>query len=192
MAKLKINLLPPEIEAQRRQQAKKSTFLLLSIGFLMLVVAIAAVVLSLRLSQNLIFSQVNKDLTGAKNKISQPGYNQKEGLLVTLKNRLDSIANINSQETYASYAFGLITSLTPLELRLNNVAIDNKGKVKLTTQTASIAALEAFFNNLVDPQQTSQKITAVNIDGVTKLGSGFYQADLTLTLAGAAAKEGGK
>lgn len=186
MAKISINLLPPELEAAKHQKNRFSRTLKLSIIFLAVVIGIATVVLSFRLSQNVILSNVNKDLEKAKTTLNLPENNQKEGVALTLKGRLDSIGSLLAQETFSSYAYNLLSSLAPVDVTLNSITIDSKGAVKITAETNNLSSLETFLNQILDPSLNQKKITVISIDGLSRSKTESYRTDLSILLAGAA------
>ncbi len=188
MTKLSINLLPPELEAAKKQKKRFSKSLKLSIIFLAVVIGVAAVVLSIRLSQNVILSNTTKDLEKAKATLNSPEYNQKEGVAITLKNRLESIGTLLTQETYASYAFNLLTGLVPANVNLTGFSVDSKGVAKITAETNNISALDSFFNQILNPDKNQKKITAVNIDSLSRSKSDIYRTELSVNLPGAKTK----
>jgi hypothetical protein len=184
MANLKINLLPPELEEQKKKKSHQMLVATFSIGFLAVVVAFAAVVLAFRFSQGVILGKVKQDLDNAKTQVSSPDYKQKEGIVTSLKARLDSINSLLSQQTVVSYAYGLFNSLVPSDTKVTTILISSKGELKVSVESANIDNLTLFFNNLLDPTKNQQKITSVTIDNFGKSNSVNYKADLSIKLAG--------
>lgn len=173
------------MEEQKKKRAKGALVATFSIGFLVVVVALAAVVLSLRLSQNVILGQVKKDLDQAKSTVSTPELTRKEGLAVALKNKLDSVVTILNQETFGSYAFALVDKLSPPGVKLSSITINNKGKIKLTVESTNISDLETLMNNFVNPETNDKKVIAASVESFGKGRTEGYRLDLTLTLTGA-------
>lgn len=153
-----------------------------------MVVGLAAIVLSIRLFQNVVLSNINKDLDKAKATLSSPEYNKREGLVIILKNRLESIGNLLGQETYGSYAFQLVRGMVPEDVKLSSFSIDSKGVILLTAETNNIASLENFLNLIVTPDSNQKKVTAVSIEGINRGRSDVYRTELKVLLVGAKPK----
>jgi hypothetical protein len=182
MANLKINLLPPELEDQKKKKSRQVLVATVSIGFLVVIVAIAAVVLAFRLSQGVILSQVKKDLDNAKIQVSSPALKQKEGVATSLKARLDNINSLLQEQPFAAYSYSLLYNLVPSDVRVTTVSVGEKGEVRISIESNNLDSLTTFFNNLVDPDQTQKKISSVSVDGFGRINSSTYRADINIKM----------
>lgn len=183
MADLSINLLPQELTAAKNQRQKASFVIQICVVALVLIIVAAGIILSFRFAQTAQLSKIQSQTSDVKQKINSPQNSQREGLVVTLKSRLDSLTKAGSQDYPASFAFAMITKMLPPNIKLDTFSIDKKGKTTLQIESPDTTSLSLFLNNLMDPQQNNQKVVSASVDTLGLTATGL-SAGLTVTMAG--------
>lgn len=165
MAKLSINLLPPEIAKLRHQDKKRLLVNQISIGFLGLMILITIAVIGARLYENTAFRKQESQNEDVKGVIST--YKKEETLAVSLKNRVDKITSLNSQSSVQSKAFLLITSLLPEGVTLSALTADSQNKVIFEGTTTNLKSFQDFFGRVNNPKDNQGYISTVKVDSIT-------------------------
>ncbi len=177
---LKINLLPPELETNKKKAARKALITRFSIGLLVFMVGIAALSLVLTIIQSLNIQSINGKLTNVKAQVSN--YKEQEGLAIILKNRLDGIDGLINTDSPQLKAFSLITDLLPSDVKLLTFSVDKKSTVLLGGETNSTTALQTFFDNLTDPSKNQNKVKKVRVDSLSLGVGSLIKFDLVINL----------
>jgi len=187
MANLSINLLPQELTAEKKQHQKANAVVRLCVIVLVLIIVAAGIVLSFRFAQNAQLGKTQSQINDTKQQINTPENSQREGLVVTLDSRLDSLNQINSLSYPAQYSFTMLSKMLPTNVAVVSFAVDKKGKSQVQIKTPDTASLTQFLNNLMDPGQNNQKITSASVVGIsTDNKTGQYNVSLELVFAGGA------
>lgn len=186
MADLSINLLPQELTAAKRQRQKAGIVIQICVVALVLIIVAAGIILSFRFAQSAQLSKIQSQIGAVKQKINSPQNSQREGLVVTLKSRLDSLTQVSNQNYPASYAFAMITKMLPPNIKLNTFSIDKKGKSQLQINSPDSASLSLFLNNIMDPQQNEQKVTKATVETVSLSQTNGFDVGLSVFLVGGA------
>jgi Tfp pilus assembly protein PilN len=184
MANLSINLLPEQVSAEKKQRAKAATFVQISVLILVLIFVASGVILSFRFSQAAQLSKLQSQINSVKDEINSPDSTKREGLLVTLKQRLDSLNEANSKSYPAQYAFSLINSMLPPNTQITGLNLDKTGKVTLEITSPDTTTLQSFLNNLMDPQINQQKVSSAAVQSINMNKDNTYATSLNFKLAG--------
>lgn len=182
MSKIQINLLPIELRSVNTQNQKKALFLNLSILWLVIVIVLSVGVLSFRFIQNTRIQNSDEKISEAKEKVNQ--YKTQEQLVLVLKQRLQGINTVVSQDAGQAQAFNLITLLTPAQIRITSFSIDKSGNVVLQGEASSLVVLKDLFDNLTDPRKNEGKIVSSKVEALNKGTNDRIRFDLTIQLAG--------
>lgn len=181
MAKISINLLPPELTSTRQEKTKRDLSVKASIAFVIVMVVFTGSVLALRLSQNLSLKQKESTLEGNRKRVAT--LEKEEGLVVVVKKRLSAISVVRNAESDQAQSFILLNALTPQTVQLFTFNANKSDQVTLSGETASTQALQTFFNNLTDPAINEGKITGVNVDNLNKGQTGRIHFDLIVNVS---------
>lgn len=182
MNTISINLLPTEIRQSKEVQEKRAFLAKVAITMLIAAIAITALILVLAVGQKLSLRQAQDSLNQVKAKIA--GLKESEGLAFTLKSRLNDISKIYGRDTQHSQTFNLITALMPADVRLISFSISRGNQVNLEGETANLVSLEAFFDNLTDPENSEGIIVSSKVNSLSKGQTDRVRFDLTITTAG--------
>jgi hypothetical protein len=183
MSKLSINLLPPELEANKKKAKRRALINRLSVSLLAFMVALSAVGLVLDIIQSLNVKNLDRKVDSVKAEVTKQ--KKQEELVLVLKDRISGINNLLNNDTPHAKAFNLITKLVPDSVKINNFSIDKKGVVLLGGETTSPTYLSAFFNNLTDPTINENKISQVTVESLS-VSPSTIKFDMSIGLSGSA------
>lgn len=175
---ISINLLPQEIASDKKNQSRQSFIIKASVGVLALMLIITPVVFFVGISQKLNLNNLNKQVEDVKAKVGS--YKDQEGLILTLKLRLDGIVAISGQDSKQSEIFGIISSLLPSDIVITSFEVDKKGKVVLSAVTTNMQSLQTFFNSLVNKDLNKGKINSVSIESLSLGANKQTRMDLVI------------
>lgn len=181
MEKISINLLPPELGAEKKEQAKKRLIVNLSVILLVVTIIITASILGFELYQRLNLSQEDKKLQSVKSKIE--ALHEEEVLNFVLKNRLEAISRITQDESPQAQLFKMILAITPKEVRMLGFSMPKEDEISISADTSSNNALDQFFNNLTDPVKNEGKISKSQINTLSLGSTGRIKLELTINLS---------
>jgi hypothetical protein len=170
-----INLLPPEVIAQQKQLSKQNFANRFSVGTLVLLVFITGIVFALRLMQDSSAQQVEDTIAHAQDQIGS--LQEREGVLVSLKNKLGSIQTLISGDTKAN-VFTSVLNQAPADMKLSLITVEKSGVMLLTLSSPSVASIESFLVSLQDPAKLSFKVTKIDLDSFSKGKDGLYRMNL--------------
>jgi hypothetical protein len=171
-----INLLPPELLAENKKKTQVSLANQFSVVALVILVAVTSAALALRLLQAQKLQAVNTSVAQAEQEIS--GQKDKEGYVITIKDRLSSIREIlkgGGKQAVFGYVLG---NLTP-ELRVSSASVDKEGNMSLILTVTSLDALDVFLDALAQADQ-DPKISTVQLDSLARTKDGGYQLSLSI------------
>ncbi|MBI2021695.1 hypothetical protein HYS93_02290 [Candidatus Daviesbacteria bacterium] len=181
MNQININLLPIDLTLAKREEAKKSLVLQISIGLLVFTVAVAAIVLFLSLSDNFSIRNTESQISQIKEKIAT--YKRHEGLTFVLKDRLDGIKSLTSAGILQSQSFNLVTELMPKDMILISFNNSKKDIISLTGETTSTKSLQTFFNKLTNPSEHQGKIVSTKVENLNRSPTSVIRFELTVVLS---------
>ena len=188
MANLSINLLPQELTAEKKQRQKAATVVQISVVILVLIIVAAGIVLSFRFAQNAQLTKTQSQITTVKQEINSPENHLREGLVVTLGSRLDSINQAGKTDYPASYAFNMVARMLPANVLIQAFTLDRKGKATVQLVTPDTAVMSKLLDNLMDPAKNNQKIDKASIESIALNKSGHYDVSMTVNFTGGATK----
>jgi hypothetical protein len=182
MDKLKINLIPPEIKAQAQKEVKRLRLFKISVGLLGLLIFFTVCILSVIIYQGAVLRALDADLESEKVKIA--ALKDKEAVVFFLKNRIDTINQYSFGHYVQGEVYELINKLTPREISLTSLLIDDSELVSIQGNTTSTDALNTFFSNLIDPKLNEGKIVSVSVESLTKTQGSNIGFSLSVNMAG--------
>lgn len=180
MPSITINLLPGEVKVLEKDLRKRSFLFKISIGILVGMIGFTSLILVLRLFQNRSVEHLNQQLQASQVKVA--AYKNQEGLLVYLKQRLDTIRSLNQQGSTPVQPYNLVTALVPSSMDILLLNIDKPNTVIISTEAVDTGTIEQYFNNLLSTRTNQGKVSKIQIDSLSKGLGSMYKIDLTLTL----------
>lgn len=178
MAKLSINLLPVEVIASTKTQAKFAYINQLCIFLIIALILLTAGLLSIRLIQGRKLSQTKNDFTQIAQQVES--LSSQESLLSTVKNRLQAITTLMNQESKQIKMFNLILGLKPSNVNLTYLSFDKSGNTLFSGESSTSAQLDQLFNNLMSPDTNQNSIKSVTAESVSRGITEQYKFDLTI------------
>lgn len=181
MDKLKINLIPPEIKERAKKQQKKARVIKVSVGILVVLIVITIALIGGVVLQNGKLQSLNNELEQQRTQISQLKDN--EATIFFLKNRIDTINQYDRNKYPQGEVFELMRKLIPPGINMTYLQVNKTETVSFQGDTVSSAALELFFNNLMNPAKNEGRIAGVSVDSLSKTQAGSIVFDLKIKLS---------
>lgn len=175
-----INLLPIELKTNQKDIARKSLITKLSVLVLVLSIISAIAVLVAGFTFKVNVQNKNKQNEQLRNQIA--GLGKEEGLVTTLKSRLDIINSISQKDSPQIQAFNLITILIPPGVDLDNFVVDKSGSIKISVKTDNVANLSTLFNNITNPKVHEGRIQSAKVSSLTLNSNQSITAEIELKL----------
>lgn len=163
--KISINLLPHEVLIERIQSHKTNFVNKISIGVLVVVIFVTAIVATFRLLQNNEITRINSQISVAEQNLVAE--RSKEETINALKNRLSSIQKLLGSDEKIKAMFNLIAFLTPPEITMSDTTVDKNGTVTASFSSKSLVSIESFFTNLGSKEKNSSLVSKVDLDGIS-------------------------
>jgi Tfp pilus assembly protein PilN len=138
--------------------------------------------MAVSITQNALYQRENRALDNLKTQVGT--YKEQEAIAFLLKSRMAGITQLTAKQYPQTAAFNLLTALTPDEVKIFAFKVDRTDKVNIQGETASTAALDTYFNNLVDPKATEGKIPKVTLSSLSKGNTGLLRFDLNVLTQG--------
>src|SRR5262245_41927195 len=117
MSKIKINLIPAEVVVQEKDLERRRLSIRISIAIVVLFTTITLVSLAIYLTQKININSSNKQLTDIENQVKS--LKDQEGVVSFLKQRIDSIASINSKNSGQEQSYLNSINLVPTNVHLS-------------------------------------------------------------------------
>lgn len=181
MDKLRINLIPPELKALVKKDAKRAFVNRISILLLGVLVLITAGILGVVIFQSVSLSVLNTSIEQERLRINLS--KDKEAVVRLLKNRIDTINQFSGNRYKQGEIFNMMVNLFPEDVGLESIQINKTSAVVISGETEDTQALQVFFNNLTDPSKNEGKIASVTIESLSQSPKGGIRFDLKVNLA---------
>lgn len=180
MAEIKINILPQEFYAPKKEENRKKLILNLSLFMLVLMVAVTVTVLLLGLFRNMNIKNLEKEFEDSKNKTA--ALKENEVLISVLKQRASAISSIQKTESPQAKAFSLVTNLLPSQANLSSFSGDKSGRIEIGGEASNTRALQQFLDRLTDPGTSEGVIKETKVSSVAMTAAGLLRFNLTFEL----------
>lgn len=181
MDKIKINLIPEEIKAKAKKEAKQALVNKISIALLGLLIITTSGILATVIFQGTTLNSLNERIE--KEKFEVQRYKDVEAVVNLLKNRIDTINQFSNKRYKQRDVFDLLTSLFPKGVSLQSLQIDKTTKVVVSGQTDETSSLKNLFDNLVDPKINEGKISSVTVNSLNRSQQGRINFEFNIHLA---------
>lgn len=179
MTQISVNLLPQEVILQRSQSSKLSKVTKLSFGLLVVLIFFTSATLALRVSQMYQLNQTQQGLARAQERLA--GFQNKEGQMVVLKQRLDAIQSLIGTDEGKKSIFNLIVYLTPSDMQISDLTVDRNSNLMVSFSSPSLVAVETLISSLGDTGKNFDLISKVHLEGLSYGKDSVYRFTLKIT-----------
>ncbi|MBU0999849.1 hypothetical protein KKE78_00435 [Patescibacteria group bacterium] len=178
MARISINLLPPEIMVQEIKKAKFYRIQFIGIVIVLIMIFLSSLTLALRILQNQSIAAVQATLAQEEQKISKLKGTQAS--LYLLKNRLSEIDQYFGKSSQQASMYKLIDKLIPTSVLINAITIDKSGGAVLLATAPDSLSLDRLLNNLITKETNEDRISQVSVETLSRSRDGFYRVSLKI------------
>ncbi|MBI2196745.1 hypothetical protein HYU45_04025 [Candidatus Daviesbacteria bacterium] len=173
MAKISINLLPPEIIALEIKKTKFYKIQFAGVAVILVLVFLASLTVALRILQSRNISEVQAKLSQTEQKVSD--LKSTQASLLLLKNRLAVIDKYLGVPSKQSAVYELIDKLIPSTVAINAITIDKADEVVLLALVPDAGSLDRLVSNLTDKESNDGRIAQVSVESLNRGKDGFYR-----------------
>lgn len=173
MARISINLLPPEIMTQELKRAKFFKVQFVGIAIVLTMVFLTSLTLALRILQSRSIAVIQATLAEEEQKVSD--LKDTQASLLLLKNRLDVIGKYFGTSSQQSAMYKLQDKLIPTSVLINAITIDKTGGVTLLATVPDSLVLDNLISNLTIQETNEGKISQVSVETLNRGRDGFYR-----------------
>lgn len=176
--KISINLLPPEIIAEKLKKEKFYKIQFIGVVIILIMVFLTSLALTLRLLQSRNIMKVNAKLAQAQQKVeSLKGVEQS---VMVLKNRLTVVNQYLGISSKQSSMYKFIDNLMPASLVVTSISVGKGGEVVLQVYMPDPAGLDEFLDSLLSGEDEEHKISDVAIDSLNRGRDGLYRVSFKI------------
>lgn len=180
MAKISINLLPPEIMAQELKKVKFYRIQFAGIAIVLLMVFLTSLTLALRVLQSQSLVIVQRTLAQEEQKILD--LKDTQASLLLLKNRLNVIDQYYGKSSKQSSMYKLLDKLIPVSILINAITIDKNGGVVLLITAPDALILDNLISNLTSEETNEGRISQVSIETLNRGRDGYYRVSFKIKI----------
>lgn len=178
MAKISINLLPPEIMALELREAKFYKVQFVGIVIVMVMIFLASLTVALRVLQSKNLEAVQASLAQEEQAIL--GLKDTQAHLLLLKNRLGVINQYYGKTSEANELYTLLDKLIPNSITVNAVTINKNGEIMISVTAPDTLILDDLITNLINPNKNKGKINQVFVDSLNRGRDGYYRVGIKI------------
>lgn len=173
MAKISINLLPPEITTQELKKANFYKIQFAGIVVILVMVFLASLTAALRILQSRNITEVQAKLDQTKQRIVDLKGTQAS--LTVLKSRLTVINQYLGISSKQTSLYRLVDRLIPSSVAVNVVTIDKSGEAVLVAVVPDSLSMDNLIHNLTTKEKNDGKISQVSIESLNRGRDGLYR-----------------
>lgn len=178
MARSVINLLPPELLNTQKKQRTLAVFVWTAGASLLIVIILTASILLYKLYLVQQLNSTRQTVEELTNQIQS--LQTQESVLYTIRNRLNDLNQLASQNQTVLTQYSLTIGLVPTGFKIVSYTTDTNNQVKLSVESTGSARLKNLFDNLTSPQSAEGKIIKTNLDSLSRNSRDQYILDLTI------------
>lgn len=175
-----INLLPVELQLAEFKKARGILIRNISIALISIVTVVSLVTLAINFALSIKVKEVLGKEEDLKSKLQVLA--PKEGLILSLKQRLKKINELQTLPEKKAAAFNLVTNLLPDGVKIYVLDINEKDTVKISGEAQDLSSLQTLIDRLTIPEQNENKIPSSKLESLSQGGDGSLRFDLFLTL----------
>lgn len=178
MAKISINLLPPEIIAKELKRANFYKIQFIGIVIILTMVFLASLTMALRILQSRNITDVQAKLTQTEQRVSD--LKSTQASLFLLKNRLTVIDNYLGVSSKQSSMYNLIEKLIPPSVAINAITINKSDEAVLLALVPDASTLDNLMNSLTVKEENGGKIIRVSVESLNRGKDGLYRINFKI------------
>lgn len=178
MAKISINLLPPEIIAREIKKTKFYKIQAIGVAVILVMIFLASLTMALRILQSRNITDVQAKVGQTEQKVSD--LKNTQASLFLLKNRLTVIDKYLGIPSKQASLYKLIDKLIPPTVVINAININKTDEVTLMALVPDPASLDIFVNNLTEREENEGSISNVSVESLNRGKDGFYRVSFKI------------
>ncbi|MBI4036050.1 hypothetical protein HY383_03795 [Candidatus Daviesbacteria bacterium] len=178
MAKIAVNLLPPEIltEYTKRKKFYKIQFAGVTVFLIMIFLASLTVALSVLQSRNVV--EVQAKVSEQQQRVSS--LQSVESSLSLLKNRLTTIDQYLGTPSKQTLLYQVIDKLLSSSVVINSITVDQSGEAALLITVPDSTTLDNIVSTLTTKETNENKISKISLDSLNRGRDGVYRMSLKI------------
>lgn len=178
MAKISINLLPPEFMAEGLKAGKFYKIQAIGVAIILGMSFLASLIIALRILQSHNIVLVQARFTEVQQRVSD--LKSTQASLVLLQDRLkiiDQYLGIPSEQTSM---YKLIDKLIPLSISVNGLTVDRNGETVLVASVADSESLDKLIEGLTTKESNQDIVKEVSLESLNRGRDGVYRVSLKI------------
>ncbi|MBI2040339.1 hypothetical protein HYT18_04670 [Candidatus Microgenomates bacterium] len=176
MAKLSINLLPPEFNAEQVKKTKFYKIQAAGVAAILVMSFLASISVALRILQSQNIRQVQAQVSQEEQRID--GLKNRQASLLILKNRLTAINRYLGVSSQQSVIFNLIDQLLPSSVSVTSLTVDRSGGVLISAVIPDSLTLDETIAALISEDANQGKISRVEIESLNRGRDGIFRLSI--------------
>lgn len=178
MAKISINLLPPEIIAKGVKQASFYKIQIAGVAVILAMVFLASLTVALRILQSRNIAVIQKKITQSEERIT--ALKGTQAALLLLKNRLEIVSKYLGVPSEQASMYKLINEIVPQTVAISSMAVTKTGEVSLLAVVPDNVVLDDLVHKLTLKENNEGKISQVGIESLNRGRDGLYRISLKI------------
>ncbi|MCL5784720.1 MAG: hypothetical protein M1142_05200 [Patescibacteria group bacterium] len=176
MAKISINLLPPEIIAQELKKTRFYKIQFVGIGIILVMVFLTSLTLALRILQSRNIEVVQAKLSEGEQRVAD--LRDTQASLLLLKDRLTVITQYLGVPSKQSSLYKLIDKIIPPSVMVTAVSVNKTGDITFSALVPDPVNLDTLLDNLTNKDDNEDKLGQVSIESLSRGRDGIYRMSL--------------
>lgn len=176
MAKISINLLPPEFNAEQIKRTKFYKIQAVGVIVILVMTFLASISVALRILQTQNINEVKAQLSQEEQKIEN--LKDRQASLLILKNRLATINSYLGVSSQQAAIFNLINQLLPTSVSVTSLSVDRLGSVLISAVVPDSLTLDETISSLISEEVNQGKISGVAIESLNRGKDGIYRLSI--------------
>lgn len=178
MAKISINLLPPEFLAEEIKASKFYKIQTIGVAVIVGMSLLSSLTIALRILQSHNIVLVEARLVNAEQRASDLKSTQVS--LVLLKDRLKIISQYLGIPSKQTTMYELIDKLITPSILVNAITVDRSGETVLVAAISDSESLDKLIENLTTKESNGGIVKAVSIESLNRGKDGSYRVSLKI------------
>ncbi len=178
MAKISINLLPPEIITREIKKTKFYKVQAIGVAIILVMVFLASLTMALRILQSQNITEVQAKLGQAEQRVSNLKSTQVS--LAVLKNRLTVINQYLGVPSKQASLYKIIDKLIPDNVVMSAINISKTNEITLLALAPDPVSLDTFVSNLSEKEMNEGSFSNVSVESLNRGKDGFYRISLKI------------
>lgn len=178
MAKIAVNLLPPEILTEYAKRKKFYKIQFAGVTIFLIMVFLASLIVALRILQSRNVVEVQARVSEQQQKVSS--LQGVESAVLVLKNRLTVIDRYLGVPSKQALLYQTVDKLIASSATINSITIDQSGNAVLLITVPNATVLDNIVSTLTTKESNENKISQISLDSLNRGRDGVYRISLKL------------